>query len=168
MVLIFDLYTLDKVCEMDVDVTSSTIEQEENYDKQLDLYSPDYSDEYATADDFPKIQNWNKGKYILVGVGATEKSKMFYEFRIYDSSSKKLVGTFHRQNHEDTKGLLKEVEFHKEDEDTLIFLMVEGYDTKIVEADIIHNRAQTVSTIICNDDIEHLRITEDLSTIYFI
>lgn len=142
MVLIFDLYTLDKVCEMDVNVCNEQIKEYDHYVEHNDKRAPEYADMYATADDFPKIQNWNGGEYILVGVGADHNSKMFYEFRIYDSSEKKMIGKFDRTHHEEMEGLLLEAEFHKEEPETLIFLMVQDNITMVVEADIMENEAE--------------------------
>jgi len=103
-----------------------------------------------------------------VGVGATPNSKIFYEFRIYSPETGAIKNTFNRMAHEDCQGKLLEAEFHMEDKNKLIFLMSEdGIRLKIVEADMMHNTAETVSVIEC-DTMKGLRIAEDLSTIYLI
>ena len=91
---------------MDVNVCNDLIKEEESYDEFSDKNTPENADSYATAEEFVKIQNWNAGEYILVGVGADPDSKIFYEFRVYKASSKKLIGTFHRTFHDDLDKLI--------------------------------------------------------------
>jgi hypothetical protein len=170
IVILFDLYTLDKITEIAVNTVSSVLADTPDYDEYADKWSSDYSSNCPTVRDFPKISCWSNGhgsEYILVGVGAKPDSKIIYEFRVYDSQSGSIIGNFNRLTHEDIcNGKLVEAEFHKDDPDKIIFIFSNSYsEYSIVEADVIHNDAE-VKTSITSNDLNKVKIAEDLSYVY--
>ena len=153
---------------MYVDTWNKEILEYPDYNPPFDRYFPGNADVWATFDGFPKVQCWNSGQSILVGVGAVPGSKIYFQFRVYNPETEEIQSTFNRMDHKDCRGKLLEAEFHKDDEDKLIFLMSEdGIILKIVEANMLENTAETISVIKC-DSMMSLRIAEDLSTIYLI
>lgn len=167
-VLMFDLYTLDKICEMNVNTCSSVLAEIEGYNEYYDMNYPEGVQKCRNRSNFPKISCWNRGKYILVGVGAKPMSRIIYEFRTYDTDTGAIIGNFNRNTHDETTGNLMEMEYHKDDPEKLIFIVSEGYyGFNVVEADMIHNSAKTISNVICND-LRAIKIAEDLSVLYIL
>ena len=167
-ILIFDLYTLEKVTEMQVNICSDVLEDTPDYNEYNDQYYPEGASTCKTSGAIPRVSCWNQGKYVLVGVGAKPFSRIFYEFRTYDTDSGAIVGTFNRMAHDETTGNLIDVEFHKDNPDKLIFIISEGvYGYNIIEADMIHNSVKTISNIISND-LKSIKVAEDLSVLYIL
>lgn len=96
IILVFDLYTLDKIAEFPVNVCNRVFLDYDDYDPMNDAYSPEFATSWKTKYNFPRVHWWNDGKYVWVGVGATPESKIFYEFRTYDTETMRVVGTFQR------------------------------------------------------------------------
>jgi hypothetical protein len=171
IVILFDLYTLDKITEMPVNVVKSEISESDGYDKMNDQYSPEYAGECPTARDFPKISCWSNednSEYILVGVGAAPDSKCIYEFRIYDSKTGTIVGTFKRQSHQDVcSGKMIEAEFHQDNREKIIIIFSNAPEYTIVEADIINDEVEVQTSIVSND-LSKIKVAEDLSYVYVV
>jgi hypothetical protein len=171
IVILFDLYTLDKITEMPVNVVKSEIADSKGYDKINDQYSPEYADECPTARDFPKISCWSNednSENILVGVGAAPDSKCIYEFRIYDSQTGKISGTFKRQSHQDVcSGKMIEAEYHQDNRDKIILIFSSSPEYTIVEADIMKDEVDVQTSIISND-LSKIKVAEDLSYVYVV
>ena len=167
VVLIFDIYTLDKIVEFFVNTCNSTLGDVLGYDQYSDFYSPEYVGSCKTRYYQPKVTCWNDGKYVLVGVGACPQSKVIYEFRVYDTQTMHIIGTFSRMSHAVAQGLLYDVMCHNEDPDKLVFVFKNINTYTIVEADMLHNSIEEISEV-TDENIYTLEITEDLSTIYII
>ena len=88
LILMFDVYTLGKITEFYVNVWNPIIAESSDYNESEDFYSPNYAQSYKTDYSFPRISCWNGGNYILVGVGAKSQSRIYSEFRVYDSETK--------------------------------------------------------------------------------
>ena len=88
LVLMFDIYTLDKITELYVNIWNPVITENDDYDESWDFGYPNVAESNKTDASFPRISWWNNGSYILVGVGAHFQSKIYPEFRIYNTESK--------------------------------------------------------------------------------
>lgn len=73
----------------------------------------------------------------------------------------------YRQSNPLTTNLIYEIEYYKDDPEQLIFILKEGYTINIAIVDMLHNSIEEISEII-GYDINHIKILEDLSSIYII
>ena len=161
----FDVYTLDKITEFYVNVSNPILVESSDYNENDDIYGSTYAQNNRTDYNFPRISWWNSGKYILVGVGAKPLSKIYPEFRVYDSESNKIIGNFSRNGNPATESLMVNVFNNPQDADTVLFLMRNEYTYTIVEADVIHNESKEIWSI-SSYDFNFIKLSEDLSWIF--
>ena len=165
LILMFDVYTLNKISEFYVNIWDPILAESSDYKESEDLYSPNFAQNNRTVASFPRISCWNNGSYVLVGVGAKPLSRIYPEFRVYDADQNKIIGNFNRNLNPSTGSLLSGVFNNPRDSDTVLFLVKEEYVYTIVEADVLHNDATEIWTI-ASYDFSFVKIAEDLSWIY--
>ena len=165
LVLMFDIYTLDKITEMFVNTCNPSIAENYDYNKDIDYNHPVSVDSNRTDGFFPRISWWDSGNYILVGVGAAPLSVVYHEFRIYSSEKHKILGNFNRNSNPATGGILMSVYSNPHDTDGLVFLVRDNFTYTIVEADIIHNSSKEICSI-SSYEFAFVKIAEDLSWIF--
>lgn len=166
-VLLFDIYTLDKIVEFGVDTVNSNFLSLEDYNHEIDTINPQFSNICATDEHFPKITCWNEGKYVLACVGATQASKVYHEFRIYDSTTMTLLSEFRRRHHDSMSFLMLDVFFNPKDSDSLMFIMKEGNSYAIIEVDLINNTTRDKCRFVVNN-LNFIKLAEDLSQVFIV
>ena len=164
-VLVFDIYTLDKIQEMKVDLVNQDYLKYENYNKENDLNTPQFGAFWATNEGFPKIACWNEGKYILAWVGAQAKSNVIYEFRVYNTETLKIIWNFDRTKEYPLLHLMNDVVYNPDNSDSLLFLIKEDNRYSVVEVDFIQN-ASTEKWRYTVDNLSFIKISEDLSQVF--
>ena len=163
--MIFDIDTLHKINELFIKITDNSNFQNNIGKERTSFYYSNYVDEFKTDYNFPQVSWWNNGKYILVGIGENPQSKIYPEFRVYDSDSKKIIGNFKRKYNPSTESLLVNVFNNPEDSATVLFLMKSEYTYTIFEADVFHNESKEI-WFISSYDFCFIKLSEDLSWIF--
>lgn len=166
-VLVFDFYTFDKIVEFEVDTTEPSYLDREDYNSDNDTLNPQFNAVWATADTFPKITWWNEGRYILSCVGAKPESKVWYEFRVYDSVTHNITSTVRRLDHDSLSGLLLDVNYNPKDPESLVMIFKEGPVYSIIEVDLITARTTDLFSI-TTTSLHSIKLAEDLSQIFVI
>ena len=64
LILVFNIYTLDKIAELSVNVCNPSYLISDYYDPMYDAYSPEAALSYRTQLFFPRVHCWNEGKYV--------------------------------------------------------------------------------------------------------
>jgi uncharacterized protein (DUF169 family) len=76
----------------------------------------------------------------LVCVGATSKSKVYYEFKVYDTKTLSVISNIKRLEHDKLSFVLLDVTHNCNDPDSLMFIMKEQQTYSIIEVDLINDR----------------------------
>lgn len=111
-VLIFDIYTLDKIVEFEVDLINDSYLDRDDYKEEIDILNPQFNTVCPTSEHFPKISCWNQGRFVLACVGATSKSKVFYEFNVYDTKTLNIISNIKRLEHDKLSFVLLDVTYN--------------------------------------------------------
>jgi hypothetical protein len=102
----------------------------------------------------------------MVGVGAHPQSKVYYEFRVYSSDSRRIINTIYRTDKMYLSSMILEVNNHPLDEEKLLIMTKEGGTTyTVVEINVENSHAREVCQVI-GYDIELFKVSEDISTIF--
>jgi hypothetical protein len=166
-VLIFDIYTLDKISEFQIDLVDGSYLDDDDYNEDHDLNNPHLSVKCPTSDKFPRATCWNQGKYCMFCIGATPNSKVCFELKVYDTEQNHIVSTIHRKNYDALSGLMYDIFPNPKDQETCIMIMKEGQTYSIVEVDFIQHKTYDVCSI-TTTSLSTIKISEDLSQIFVI
>ena len=165
-IILLDTLTLAKISEFKVSTFNSVHSEATDYNEGIDFYSPEEADTCKTSYNFPKYVCWGQGTNLLVGIGAKPKSKVFYEFRVYDANTKRLQQTIIRSNRSNLSGCIMEVNNHPSNDDILVFTMKNSTtEYSIVEFNVFTN-SMVDEMIINAHDIDFVKVNENLTKVY--
>ena len=166
-ILIFDIYSLDKITEFQVDIVDSEYQRLSGYEEKNDLVTPQFSTFSATDENFPRIVTWNDGNYVLSCIGAQMDSKVYHEFKVYSTDTTQEIAHVRREDHDVLSGLMIDVFHNPKNNDTLIFLMKEDIDYSLIEVNFFKDKIKEVCTYTCSR-IKYIKLAEDLSQVFIV
>ena len=166
-IILLDTLTLAKVSEFKVSTFNSVHAEGTDYDESIDFYSPEEAGDSRTSYFFPKYVWWGQGTNLLVGIGAKPKSKIYYEFRVFNWNTKRLQQTIIRSNRSNLGGCILEVNNHPSNDDILVFTMKNSStEYSIVEFNVFTN-SMVDEMIINGHDIDFVKVNENLTNVYW-
>ena len=166
-ITMIDIYTLDKIVEIDIELVNTDFKKHEKYDELSDLNNSQFSSLWPTIESIQRVAWWNEGKYILACVGAQLNSKTILEFKLYSSQTSKLMWSFDRTKDYNMKSLMMEIIFNPHYCDSLLFIMKEDNQYSIIEIDFLKSISTEKWRYIV-DNLNFIKIAEDLSQVFIV